>query len=272
MNLALLVRSLLRGPCTVTKVKAERFRGGHLMPDAVVVSHRLILVTSGQMDYTIDNMTMRPRAGIWFWVPAWSRRQWRARPGGCELKWVEFTADALTVPGGWHQAEPLQAKELGEIERRHARLLRDWTAEDDLAKLRQEAETKALAAEFWSRVRPREATRSRAAVHPETARARAWLEDNCLRADALDIFYRDVVALSPNHFRLLYRRQTGETVQETLARLRLRRARYLVVETALSIKEIAAACGFSDPLYFSSHYRRFWGVPPSANRGCGATA
>ncbi len=243
------------------------------MKDAVVVSHRLILVVSGEINYTIDGDRRRLRAGDWFWVSAWSRREWSSGHRGCVLRWVEFTTDAVTVPGGWHLAAPLSADELEEIGQRYARLGRDLGSGEELAKLRLEAETKALAALFWSRLREAESPAGeRAASHPEMERALAWLEANCLRPDALDVFYREVLTLSPNHFRLLYRRQTGETVQGTLARLRLRRARYLIVQTALSIKEIAAECGFADPLYFSNHYKRFWGTSPSADRGGDAVA
>jgi AraC family transcriptional regulator of arabinose operon len=99
----------------------------------------------------------------------------------------------------------------------------------------------------------------------------AWLERHFGETDALEGFYR-TVTLSQNHFRLLFKQQTGETVQTVLARLRLRRARYLVQETSMSMKQIAAATGFSDPLYFSGRYREFWGRPATADRRAGGLA
>ncbi|MFA6288015.1 MAG: helix-turn-helix domain-containing protein [Opitutaceae bacterium] len=99
----------------------------------------------------------------------------------------------------------------------------------------------------------------------------AWLERHFAEADALGAFYR-TVTLSPNHFRVLFKRQTGETVQAELARLRLRRARYLVQETAMPMKRIAAETGHADPLYFSVQYRRFWGRPATKDRMAGGVA
>lgn len=261
-----MLRALLRGPCLVTNVDRKRFAAGHGTPDQVVVSHRLVAVVGGGLDYTIEGRRKRLVAGNWLWVPAWCRRRWTAGRGGCELNWCEFTTDPVTVPAGFHLVESAGA----EARTRLAFMVEQWTGRDAWASLVLEAEVKRLAAEFWSHAGG-ENTALGPAGHPEVRRAVAWLEGHYASPDALEVFYRGL-GLSPNHFRLLFRRQTGETVQAMLARLRLRRARYLVTETALSVKEIAAECGFDDPLYFSLHYRRFWGRPPSADRGGGEAA
>lgn len=261
-----LLRALLRAPCLVAHVERKRFPGGHPMPEQTVVSHRLLLVVAGGMDYTIDGRRRRLAAGNWLWVPAWSRRKWKAMTGGCEISWCEFTTDPVAVPAGFYLVEKAGADARARMEA----MVERWKTHDAWTPLLLEAEVKRLAAEFWSRAetgRPPAET----ARHPEVRRAVAWLEANYARADALAAFYRGLT-LSPNHFRLLFRRQTGETVQAMLARLRLRRARYLVTETGLSVKEIATECGFDDPLYFSQHYRRFWGRPPTADRGARAAA
>lgn len=261
-----LLRALLRGPCLVTNVERKRFVAGHAIPDQVIVSHRLIVVMAGRMDYTIEDERRRLVSGNWLWVPAWSRRKWTTARGGCELNWCEFTTDPVTVPAGFHLVERAGA----EAQMRLAALVEQWAERDAWASLVMEAEVKRLAAEFWSHARTGNMA-VEGARHPEVRRAVGWLEAHFARTSALEDFYREL-ALSPNHFRLLFRRQTGETVQRMLARLRLRRARYLVSETVLSVKEIAAECGYGDPLYFSLHYRRFWGRPPSADRGGGAAA
>jgi transcriptional regulator GlxA family with amidase domain len=103
-------------------------------------------------------------------------------------------------------------------------------------------------------------------VHAEVRAALAWLEQNHARPDALDAFY-EALAMSPNHFRRLFREATRSTVQESLSRMRLRRARHLVNHTAWPLKRIAVECGYRDPLFFSRQYRRFWGHPPRADRG-----
>lgn len=261
-----LLRALLRGPCQVTHVERKCFPGGRTTPDHVVVSHRLILVLAGSLTYTVDERRRRLGAGDWLWVPAWSRRKWVSARDGCELSWCEFTTDPVTVPPGGHRVRPAPAAVAGRL----AAMGELWARRDGWSDSLLEAEAKWLAAAFWRRAGDGSAVEKPGARHPEVRRAVAWLEAHHTEPDALERCYRGL-ALSPNHFRLLFRRQTGETVQAMLARLRLRRARYLATETALSVKEIAAECGYDDPLYFSQHYRRFWGRPPSADRG-GATA
>lgn len=49
--------------------------------------------------------------------------------------------------------------------------------------------------------------------------------------------------------------------------LRLERARHLLVQTELSVIEIAIACGFSSPGHFSRVYRTHYGVSPVTQRG-----
>ena len=47
-----------------------------------------------------------------------------------------------------------------------------------------------------------------------------------------------------------------------LMELRMRRARDLLVESRLSVKEIGFECGFSDQLYFSRYFRKRMGLSP----------
>ena len=51
--------------------------------------------------------------------------------------------------------------------------------------------------------------------------------------------------------------------------MRLRRARELLLQTAMPIMDITAACGFQSPPHFSKCYRNQYGYPPSAERKIG---
>ncbi|MDZ4200290.1 MAG: helix-turn-helix transcriptional regulator [Kiritimatiellia bacterium] len=67
-----------------------------------------------------------------------------------------------------------------------------------------------------------------------------------------------------------FRRYWNRYVQLPPARyvmtLRMREARRLLVETDLTVAEVAEQVGFEDPLYFSRSFRRLTGVPPSHYR------
>lgn len=72
--------------------------------------------------------------------------------------------------------------------------------------------------------------------------------------------------ISPAGLRNLFRACLGQTPLQYLNNLRLARARQMLRDPEYSIKEIAAACGFSDPNYFTRLHRRYFGHAPSIDR------
>jgi AraC family transcriptional regulator of arabinose operon len=75
--------------------------------------------------------------------------------------------------------------------------------------------------------------------------------------------------LSPSRLGHLFKDQMNLSLQACCEDMRLQHARELLTRTRSSVKEIAFATGFSDPLYFSKRFRRSFGVSPLA---CRATA
>lgn len=264
------LQALLRAPLQVTEINNQVFAGDWRTPDEVIVTHRFILILKGEMDYTVEGGKRRLKEGTQVFVPAWSRREWTVTKGGCRLLWCAFSSGAVTLPAVLCRRRPEEMR--AEVTAFEAMRKTAGKLNERAEALRIEGALKACLARFWTEAQTDEAKPAReAAVHPEVARAVAWLERHYTEPDALETFY-GTVALSPNHFRLLFRRETGETVQAMLARLRLRRARYLVQETAMPMKRIAAETGYADPLYFSNQYRKFWGRPATADRVAGGVA
>ncbi len=72
--------------------------------------------------------------------------------------------------------------------------------------------------------------------------------------------------LSRFHFLRRFKRATGTTPWRYLTDLRLAKARSLLADPAMSVREAAAAAGFADPAYFSRLFRRRTGTTPSAYR------
>ncbi|WP_370738459.1 helix-turn-helix domain-containing protein [Roseivivax jejudonensis] len=54
------------------------------------------------------------------------------------------------------------------------------------------------------------------------------------------------------------------TPKRYYAELRLDRARLLFLQTEMSVSEVAFACGFENPSYFSWTYRAHFGTSPRA--------
>jgi AraC-like DNA-binding protein len=72
--------------------------------------------------------------------------------------------------------------------------------------------------------------------------------------------------LSVSHFNRLFLEWTGFTPMEYQRRQRITKARVLLGDAHLSIKEIAAQCGFDDPYHFSRVFRQLDGLSPSQFR------
>jgi len=92
-----------------------------------------------------------------------------------------------------------------------------------------------------------------------------FMDDHVMTAPPLAAIAR-TVKLSPEHFHRLFRRQFHTTPFAYLLRRRLAQARHLLAEGTLSVKEVAATCGYDDPYYFSRVFRQQQGCTARAVR------
>ena len=67
---------------------------------------------------------------------------------------------------------------------------------------------------------------------------------------------------SPIHFHNRFKAATGKTLREFVEGERISRAANLLVETGLTLSEIAYECGFSSQAYFSYAFKKRMGVTP----------
>lgn len=72
--------------------------------------------------------------------------------------------------------------------------------------------------------------------------------------------------LSSSRFAHLFTEQVGVSPMRYLERQRMRLAEQLLDLTPRTVAEIARTVGFEDPLYFSSRFRAYAGMPPTAYR------
>jgi transcriptional regulator GlxA family with amidase domain len=76
----------------------------------------------------------------------------------------------------------------------------------------------------------------------------------------------ETVGLSPRQLERLFRKLLNESPTRYYLGLRLDRARYLLLQTSLSILNVALACGFVSASHFSKCYREYFGRAPSDER------
>jgi AraC family transcriptional regulator len=76
-----------------------------------------------------------------------------------------------------------------------------------------------------------------------------------------------VACFSPYHFHRVYRALLGETVNETVRRLRLNRAAIDLLDRELSIERTARRAGYTSQAAFTRAFRAEYGEPPARYRG-----
>jgi AraC family transcriptional regulator len=80
-----------------------------------------------------------------------------------------------------------------------------------------------------------------------------------------------LVSLSPSHFCRVFKESFGESPHSYVTRLRVERARTLMLTTSESLSQIALACGLADQAHLCRCFRRVTGTTPGFWRRSRAT-
>jgi transcriptional regulator GlxA family with amidase domain len=91
------------------------------------------------------------------------------------------------------------------------------------------------------------------------------MEKHLGRELSLDVMAQSV-NLSTSRFRHLFKTETGTTPAQYLKSLRMRRAKELVENTFLNIKEIMCSIGVRDKRHFAKDFERTYGLTPTQYR------
>ena len=75
-----------------------------------------------------------------------------------------------------------------------------------------------------------------------------------------------VAGLSAPYFSTIFREEMGENFSTYLNRLRIEKAKYMLLKTGLSLSDIACACCFADQGWFSRQFKSFTGISPGNYR------
>jgi AraC-like DNA-binding protein/ligand-binding sensor protein len=78
-----------------------------------------------------------------------------------------------------------------------------------------------------------------------------------------------VAGLSPPYFSTIFKDEMGENLSKYLNRLRVEKASRLLLETNMSLSEIASCCCFEDQSWFSKIFKAYTGVSPGKYRNQG---
>ncbi len=99
----------------------------------------------------------------------------------------------------------------------------------------------------------------------QVRRAEAYIEQNWDQPISV-VDLAAVVGASARSIFRAFKQSRGYTPQEFARRIRLKHAREMLLQSQLSITEIAMTCGFADTSHFSREYKKAFGDRPSQLR------
>ncbi len=267
------LRSLLLQRLSVLEARRHLFDAGWHEAQEWINSSRLIFVLDGRLEYTLNGIDLELSAGEALLVPVDAQRSWRvAVEQHCELAWFRYEVQQdppAAPPPALHRQGVDGARAAAAVERL-AGLVADPAAAGELV---AEAEAKLLLARFFASARPLSPPAA-AVAPPDAGRgggdrvvvdAVRYLNTHYARPDALASLTGGL-PVSAAHFRKLFRRQVGCTPRDHLTRRRMQVARHRLYHAHEQVKQVAAAVGYADPLYFSRAYAAFWGHPPTTDQ------
>jgi transcriptional regulator GlxA family with amidase domain len=101
--------------------------------------------------------------------------------------------------------------------------------------------------------------------HGNMIRVAQLMEENIEKPLSLERIAH-ATGLSRRQIERLFRRHLDCVPKRYYLEMRLRRARELLLQTAMPIMDVTTSCGFKSPPHFSRCYRAQFGYPPSAER------
>lgn len=102
--------------------------------------------------------------------------------------------------------------------------------------------------------------------HPKLATVIQIMEQNIEEPISPSILASDV-GMSTRQLERLFRRYLNRSPKRYYMELRLQKARNLLMQTDMSVINVALACGFSSPSHFSKCYRAHYETTPYRERG-----
>ena len=102
--------------------------------------------------------------------------------------------------------------------------------------------------------------------HPKLSQVIQIMETNIEEPISPSILAKDV-GMSTRQLERLFRRYLSRSPKRYYMELRLQKARNLLMQTDMSVINVALACGFASPSHFSKCYRAHYDTTPYRERG-----
>ncbi|QJC50332.1 helix-turn-helix domain-containing protein [Paenibacillus albicereus] len=229
----------------------------------------LLVLLDGKVRLERGAGSARMGAGVVYLCPPESTFALAADGGGrgaAALLRIELHAPDPALPG---RLRPVEADAVAAALPREARLpaaaqLQDrcraicagFGGERPLGRLRAQADALHLLLETIEEAAP-----DPAADEPLEP-VRAYMEEHMREPLSLELL-AELAGCSPKHFAASFKKAYGSTPREHLTRLRLAKAKQLMLRSDSRLKDVAHAVGYEDEFYFSRLFKKAHGVSPT---------
>jgi len=230
--------------------------------------YQLLYISKGQARHMLDGAWQTLRAGTAVLY----------RPGEPQVycydadtlgqsQWVHFSgngAQALLERCGLGRGTVFQVGEDGEIRRLFNRMIQEY----QLSQTCHEEITAALLQQIIALMgRNRKAQSDRVSYQARQKLLEAVEHMNYHYAEAQSVSqYAERCGMDRYHFIHAFKECVGQSPYAFLTALRMAHACELLSGSRMPVKEVAAGCGYENPLYFSRAFSRHFGMPPSEYR------
>jgi len=264
---------------------AHRMKSDSLrIPRRIIFDYEFVLFLAGEGGFVFDHKSYEFQPHDLFFIPPFVPHRIAVSEGKpCDHIAVHFDFAGeippasrelssrapyeVRLPGGLQIPRRVKLMANDIIEREFLDLIEARTVHAAWSNLKASACLQRVLAALFER-----ASAAKAKASGEASRNRARIERALSHAsqhlaDPLDsTTLARIAGMSLSHFNRLFREWTGYSPLDYLRRQRIALARRLLADVDLSIKEVAARSGFTDPYHFSKAFRQLDGLSPSQFR------
>jgi AraC-like DNA-binding protein len=242
-------------------------RGKGIHPTRVIDSHELIFVKQGELEMWEEERAFSLKAGQALHL--WPQRQHGGlKPMSPKLKfyWVHF--DVIDDRDGQGSQEKItRVPQVGNVQRpeKLESLFRYFLDEQESGNLDSYSASLLVLLMLAEVSRTCEDTDDSDSTNVIATRAHTYIRMHYdLPISSSKI--AEALGYNPDYLGRLYRETYGCTLTEAIHHRRIRVACRHLLDGDMTIRQIAQACGFSDPDYFRRIFRRYMRTSPSIYR------
>lgn len=246
-------------------------RGSAMHPTRVIDSHELIFVKQGELDMWEADQVFHLEAGqtLHLW-PGRQHGSTKPMPLGLQFYWIHFDVETRNQRGsacsGDEFSPVIRVPQVARCAQPKSleRLFRTFLDDQEAGILHP------YSANLLTMLILIEATQVEATAPPEDLNVVATWAHTYIRMNydrpLTTRKVAEAVGYNPDYLGRVYREVYGCTLTEAIHRNRVAKACDYLMDTRMTIEQIARKCGFTDPDYFGRIFRRYMKISPGDYR------